>query len=136
MRKILFILALALTSNAYACEWRLTVEDLHTNELKYYRSSSEINSFPLEDPTSDIPMYCSHLVKEIELDKEDKKHFRSIKSPTIICQNKDGLIHRSKGARIESIDGNAIVDNYPIHEIHSVSLDGYKEFYRLSLRCE
>ena len=134
MKKILFMLALVFASNSYACEWRLTVTDLITNELKYYKSTQELQSILLDNQTSKEQFNCSYNVQEMPIEGNRKGVVKRAETAFVGCSSGDYL-NMASANRVEGFDGYT-QDGYVNFIVYSLAKNEFNPLYTLNLACD
>ena len=137
MKKILFMLALVFASNSYACEWKLTVTNLITNELKYYQASQKPQFVELYDATNKRTMQCTYSIDDILklMPPEQLAVARKAENALIGCLSNDGYLNVAKATRVELKSGHTH-NASAVYEVINAEKDQSIELYRLILRCE
>jgi hypothetical protein len=77
MKKLILALLLGTATNAFACEWKLTVENLVTNELQYFRTvvGQGTKFIELHDPINKKSIKCSHQVSSVSMENDSTKKY-------------------------------------------------------------
>lgn len=133
MKRVLCLLLLSTATGAYACEWRLTITNLITNELKFYKPSEEPQAVDLANSISKEKIRCVYHVIDVTKSMSGKGAKR-VDNAYVGCFSNDGYLNQTTAARVELKSGYTN-NTSAIHEVINVK-DEYKKLYNLRLSCE
>ena len=129
MKKLILGLLLGTATNAFACEWKLTVTNLMTNELKYYKVDvGEMQYVQLQDPVNEKAIDCVYSLESMPAGGDIEKHVQSFTGCMV-----GEYMTMSKGVRAEFKNGH-IEESFSFYLV--TSLESGTPLYQLGLACE